>query len=323
MSPVFSRAEMRLGLAAVAASAILFSAKAVFIKMGYTFGVEPVVFMAMRMLYCLPFFAGMALAPWLRGKAAPSPMDRRDILTVAALGILGYYLASLFDLIGLQYVTAGMERMILYVYPTLVILFSAWIFRKPMGSAMILPLVLSYAGIAVSFGAETFGNHGSNPQLGALLIFLSAVCYALFLVIQGRIINRVGPQRLTAYAMLFSTGAVLIHFILAHSLSDLEQPLRVHLLAAAVAVFSTVMPAYLLGFGIHRVGAGRAAVVSSVGPASTFVLAALLLGERAGWMQVLGLVLVGGGGLRLGMAKGGSSGAVDPVKVPTPCNRNS
>lgn len=315
MPPVFSRADMRLGFLAVAASAVLFSAKAVFIKLGYALGVEPVVFMALRMLYCLPFFAATALAPWLRGRGEASPLDRRDILTVAALGVLGYYLASLFDLLGLQYVTAGMERMILYVYPTLVILFSAWLFRKPLGTALILPLVLSYAGIAVSFGAEALGGRGTSPHLGAFLIFLSAVCYALFLVIQGRIIHRVGPQRLTSYAMLFSTAAVLIHFILAHPVADLTQPLRVHLLAATVAVFSTVAPAYLLGYGIQRVGAGRAAVVSSVGPASTFVLAAVLLGERSGWPQVLGLALVVGGGLRLGMAKGGPSGDVAPVKA--------
>lgn len=316
MPPVFSGAELRLGFLAVAASAILFSAKAVFVKLGYALGVEPVVFMALRMLFCLPFFTAMALAPWLRGKGAASPLDRRDLLTIAGLGILGYYLASLFDLVGLQYVTAGMERMILYVYPTLVILFSAWMFRKPMGSALILPLVLSYAGIAVSFGAEALGGRGSDTHLGAFLVFLSAVCYALFLVIQGGIIHRVGAQRLTAYAMLSSTAAVLVHFIIAHPLSDLAQPMRVLLLAAVVAVFSTVVPAYLLGYGIQRVGAGRAAVVSSVGPASTFVMAAILLGERAGWPQVLGLALVVGGGLMLGMAKGGPSGDIAPVKAP-------
>lgn len=303
MSPAISQAGMRLGMLAVAASAALFSAKAVFIKLCYAQGSTAVVLMTWRTLFCLPFFLGMAVYAGWKGRATVAPLSPQDLASVAGLGLFGFYLSGLCNMTGLQYVSAGMERMILYIYPTLVVLFSAWVLRKPPASGLIAPLILSYAGVGMSFGAEAFGDHGSRPYLGGSLIFASAVCYALFLVAQGRIIHRVGAQRITSYAMLFSSGAVLLHFSLTSGWADLRQPPMVLLLAAVTAVFCTVAPSYLMAWGIQRIGTGPAAVISSVGPVSTFVLAAMLLGETAGPAQVLGLGLVIAGGLMLGVGK--------------------
>lgn len=309
----------RLGCTAVAVASVLFSAKAVLIKLCYRFGVEPTVLMALRMLFSLPFFIVMAWGPWAGAKEKVQAIGSSDLLGIAGLGILGYWLASYFDLTGLQFVSAAMERMILYVYPTLVVLFSAWIFRRPVGRAFILPLLLSYAGIAASFGGEAMVAQGSRLQMGTFLILLSAVCYALFLILQGRMVGRIGPRRLTAFSMLFSTFCILVQFAVTHPLESLRQPRPVLLLSLLLAVFCTVIPAYLLGYGVRKVGAGRAAVISSVGPVSTFLLAAWLLGETAGPLQALGLALVLAGGLMLALRKdaapsvsGGGAGGVMP-----------
>lgn len=302
MFPAYSRAEIRLGFLAVAASAILFSAKAVFIKMSLAHGTPPTVFMALRTLFGLPCFLWMAWAGW--SKAGPAaPMSPRDLRAVLGLGVLGFYVSGMFNVHGLQYVSAGMERMILYVYPTLVVIFSALFFRKRIEPRLFVPLALCYAGIALSFGGETAAGHGSRPFLGGFLVFLSAVAYAVFLVFQGGLLQRAGPQRVTAYGMLAASAAVIAHFALAYPPASLAQPAPVLFLSFITSLFCTVAPSYLMGYGIQRIGTGPAAVVSCVGPVFTFVLASLLLGEKAGMLQGAGLALVLAGGLMLGMGK--------------------
>lgn len=303
MPPVSTRAELRLGFLAVAASAALFSAKSVFIKMSYAHGAEPTALMALRTLYCLPFFLGTAVAAWWKGRGVRLPMSRRDMAAVAGLGLLGFYLSMTFNMQGLLLVSAGMERMILYVYPTLVLVFAAWFFRKPLERGLGAPLALTYVGIALSFGGEALAGQGSRPYLGGFLVFLSAVCYALFMVFQGRLIGRLGPERLTSYGMLAGCAAALAQFAATRPLEALAQPAEVQGLAFLTAALCTAAPAYLLGYGIQRIGAGRASVVSCVGPVVTFLLAMSLLGEKAGWLQVAGLALVLAGGLKLGLAK--------------------
>ncbi len=298
--------KVRLGLAAVVTASILFSAKSVFYKICFRYGTTPVALQTLRGLFSLPFYLWPFLA--LRFRAPdkrPAPMRGKDMLIIAWLGFSGYYLASIFDMVGLQYVSAGMERLILYVYPTLVVLFSAWIFRKKIPRALLAPLLLTYAGIALSFGGETGGvAAGSRPYYGGGLVFLSALFYALFLVWQGRMVHRYGPQRLAAGCMMVSSACVFAQFLACYPLHALLQPKPVMWMAFLTSVFCNVVPVYLYGYGVQWVGAGRAAVVSGVGPVSTMVLAGLLLGERPGIPQLAGLALVVFGTLRLGMVKG-------------------
>ncbi len=300
----------KYGYVAVAISALLFSAKSIFIKMCYSHGVTPIVLMTLRTGFALPFFLGMALFPWFSRAPKPKTVSRIDSIAILGLGLLGYYVASVLDIVGLLYVSAGTERLILYVYPSLVVMLSAWFFGKPIPRNLLVPLLLSYVGIALSFGGELAKASGGRPLLGGGLIFLSALSYALFLVGHGRMVHRIGPQRLGAYAMLSASAAVMIHFVMTQRLSALSQPTNVYVLAGLTAVFCTVVPVYLFGYGVQLIGSGRAAIVSSLGPVSTFVLASVLLGEGTGILQVtgLGLVLLGslslvGGGERTWMRR--------------------
>jgi drug/metabolite transporter (DMT)-like permease len=199
-----------------------------------------------------------------------------------------------------------MERLILYIYPTLVVLFSAVFFRKPgapvrIPRAMVIALLLSYAGIGLSFGGEAgFAAKGGRPYYGGFLVFLSAVFYALFLVGQGRMVHRLGPQRLAAGCMMMSSACVLAQFLACYPLGSLAQPAPAYLIAGLTSMFCNVLPIYLYGYGVHKVGAGMAAVASGVGPVSTLALAGVCLGERTGFLQVAGLALVVAGTLKLG-----------------------
>jgi drug/metabolite transporter (DMT)-like permease len=298
--------NMKLGLSAVIAASVLFSAKSVFFKLCYRYGTPPVVLQALRSLFSSPFYFWPFLIHRFRpASARPTPLSRKDMAIIAWLGFSGYYLASIFDMVGLQYVSAGTERLILYIYPTLVVVFSALIFRKGISRSLFLPLGLSYAGIALSFGGEASGAGvaGGRPFYGGLLVFLSAVFYALFLVWQGRLVRRLGPQRLAAGCMIVSAVFVMAQFLLCYPIGALAQPGPVLVIAFFTAIFCNVLPVYLYGYGVNLVGAGKAAVVSSVGPVSTLVLAGGLLGEGAGFMQIAGLALVVGGTLKLGLGK--------------------
>src|SRR5690606_5209386 len=215
----------RIGLAAVVASSVLFSCKSVFFKICYRYGTDPVVLQALRSACAAPFFVWPLVAHRFRPARTPVlPLSGRELAAMAALGIVGYYLASIFDMVGLKYVSAGTERLILYVYPTLVVIFSALIFRKRIPKALYWPLGLSYAGIALSFGGEAAGPAGGRPYLGGFLVFMSAVFYALFLVGQGRMVHRVGPGRFAAICMLVAGIAISAHFLLRFPLSALVQP---------------------------------------------------------------------------------------------------
>jgi drug/metabolite transporter (DMT)-like permease len=296
--------NLKLGLSAVIAASVLFSAKSVFFKLCYQYGTPPVVLQALRSIFSTPFYFWPFLIHRFRPEAMrPAALSRRDLAIIVWLGFSGYYLASIFDMVGLQYVSAGTERLILYIYPTLVVIFSALVFRKRIPRNLFFPLGLSYAGIALSFGGEAAGDPGGRPFYGGSLIFLSAVFYALFLVWQGRMVGRIGPQRLAAGCMIVSTVFVLAQFLLCYPLDSLAQPGPVLVIAFFTAVFCNVLPVYLYGYGVNLVGAGKAAVVSSVGPVSTLILAGGLLGEGVGILQVAGLALVVGGTLKLGMGK--------------------
>jgi drug/metabolite transporter (DMT)-like permease len=289
-----------LGLAAVVTASVLFSAKSVFFKICYRYGTPPITLQMLRGLFSLPFFLWPLYARFSGREAGRyAPIGFKDFGILVWLGFSGYYLASIFDMVGLQYITAGTERLILYVYPSLVVIFSALIFRKRIPKLLFAPLALSYAGIALSFGGEATLGGGGRAWMGGGLVFLSAVFYALFLVWQGRLLPRFGTQFFAAACMAASFIFVIGHFLLTQPLASLAQPTPVLWIAAFTAVFCNVVPVYLYGYGVRLVGAGRSAVASSVGPVSTLVLAGTLLGEHAGVAQILGLGLVVAGTFKL------------------------
>ena len=249
-----------MGTVCVVLAAIGFSAKAVIVKLAYAYPVDAATLLALRMLFSAPFFVLMAL--WSARGAAAAALTRRDWLVVALLGFVGYYLASYLDFLGLQYISAGLERLILILYPTVVVLLSAWLLKKPVHRRHIAALALSYGGIALVFTEYLgFGEQTSDLVLGGLLVFASGVVYAFYLIGTGEVIGKLGAARFTSYAMLVACAVALLQFTVAHDLSDLALPHEVYWLSLLMAVISTVIPAWLMSEGIRRTGASHAALV--------------------------------------------------------------
>lgn len=280
-------------------SAAGFSMKAIFVKLGYAAApVEPLTLLAMRMAFALPLFI------WLiwksSGPQVPS-LTRTDIVRVWVLGALGYYLSSLFDFFGLAYITAGLERLILYLYPTLVLLLQACWTRQPPGRRAWQAMAICYAGLGIAFAHDiTQTDHGANVLVGAAWVFASAVTYALYYFGTGAMVRRIGSMRLAGLAGSASCALVLAHFLLFGDWQALPGlPVAVWSNGALMAVFSTVLPVYWLALAIQRLGAGQAAAVGTLGPVLTVFAAWLLLGEPLSLLQLMGLALVMFGVTRL------------------------
>ncbi len=278
------------GALCVVGSAVAFSAKAVIAKLGYRHGADPATLLALRMAFSLPFFV-VAAALTSRGRA---PLPRAELGKIVGLGVLGYYLASVLDFYGLVYISAGLERLILFVYPTLVVVMSAVAFKTPVTRRTLLALALTYGGVALAVKTETAGAGGPGMWLGVAMIFGCALSYAAYLVGSGRLIPRVGSLRFTALAMIVSTAAMLVHFLVVGGSFRGHAPV-VYVDGVLLALVCTVLPVFLLAEGIRRVGAGSAAIIGAVGPVSTIALAHVLLGEPVHLVQGVGtaLVLVG------------------------------
>jgi drug/metabolite transporter (DMT)-like permease len=281
------RKEALWGALCVVGSAVAFSAKAVIAKLGYRHGADPATLLALRMGFSLPFFVVAAVIT-SRGS---SPLPRAELGKIVALGVLGYYLASVLDFYGLVYISAGLERLILFVYPTLVVVMSALVFKTPIARRTLLALGLTYAGVALAVKTETAGASGPDLWLGVALIFGCALSYAAYLVGSGRLIPRVGSLRFTALAMIVSTAAMLVHFLVVGGSFTGHVPL-VYMDGLLLALLCTVLPVFLLAEGIRRIGAGSAAIIGAVGPVSTIALAHVLLGEPVHFVQAVGTLLV-------------------------------
>ena len=272
-------------------AAIGFSAKAILVKLAYLDSVDAVTLLALRMAFSVPFFIGVAL--WARRQHA-EPLSRHDMMLVLALGLLGYYLASFLDFLGLQYISAGLERLILFLYPTMTVILTALLTRRAIGRTVMAAMALCYAGIALVFFND-LGMMKGSLMLGASLVFGSTLSYSVYLVGAGHAIARIGAARFTAYAMIVASSASLLQFGLTHPVSSLDLPLQVYQLALAMAIFSTLLPVFLLSHAIRRIGSGSTSLIGSVGPVSTIGMAYVFLKESLSLLQIAGSVLVLGG----------------------------
>lgn len=280
-----------LGAACVLFGAIGFSAKPTLVKLGYQYDVDVMTLLALRMLFSLPFFAAMAL--WSGGGGAAGSLARNDWLAILGLGFIGYYLSSLLDFTGLQYVSAGLGRLILFLYPTLVMLLSALTLRQPVRARHALSLAVSYGGIVLVFlDYVSFGQDIGKITLGAALVFGSAFTYAVYLVAGSRVVLRMGSMRFTAFASIAASFFVLLHFALTHDLAALRVAHEVYWVSLVMAVFATVLPMWLVAEGLKRIGANQAALIACIGPVSTMVLSYFVLAEPITPVQVTGAVLV-------------------------------
>lgn len=280
-----------IGVACALVGAIAFSAKTILVKLAYQHGVDVMTLLALRMLFALPFFLLMA---WWAGAVH---LRGRDWLGVMTLGFFGYYVGSLLDFAGLQYISAGMGRLILFLYPTIVVLMSAAFLKQPIRKRHVVSLVLSYSGIALVFNEE-IRLAGATPQswnlllLGAALVFASAVTTAVYYIAGSRYVQQMGSVRFTAYAATSAACFVIAHFMATHSPSQLLVPQPVFVLALIMATFSTVLPLWLVAEGMKRLGANQVALIGCVGPLSTMLFGQAFLGEAITLIQMIGAALV-------------------------------
>lgn len=279
-----------LGPFLVLLAATGFSFKAILIKILYAeFPVDPETLLALRMLFSLPFFLLMAAL----SADSTRPLARRDWLMLAAMGFIGYYLSSYLDFLGLQYISAGLERLILFLQPTMVVLLSAVFFKTAIRRHHAISLALSYTGIALVFASNM--RLASDPHavlLGGGLVFLSALAYAIYMMGSGRVIPRVGPARFTGYASTVACGFAIGQFFLGHELGGLAQPAKVYWLSITMALISTVMPIWLMAEGVKRIGAGQTSMIAAIGPVLTIFFGWLILNETITPVQIFGAALV-------------------------------
>lgn len=290
MGADMSLSAQRLGFVLVLISAFAFAAKTILAKLCYQYGADPITVLAIRMTFAGAFFGSVMVVNLLRGRWTLN-FTGRQWLWAVVLGLCGYYLSSLLDFTGLVYVDAYLGRMILFLYPTLVVLINSLLNQSPVSRATWLALALCYGGILLML-LPNLGGESRNVWLGTGLIFAAALTFALYLVGVERQMKSIDPVRFTSLVMCISCLGVIIHFLLAGGAAKLKVPAPVFAYGFIMGIFSTVLPIYTLAMGISRIGASKAAMISMMGPVLTTVMGIAILGERLTLPQIAGMALV-------------------------------
>ena len=282
--------------------AILFSSKAIFVKLGYNYAISPLSLLTLRMLFSLPFFALIAF--YKRPALKKNRMRPKEGLTILLLGLSGFYLASLFDFIGLTYITASLERLILFVYPTLVVIFDSLYNRRPIQRVQIFALIFTYTGLFFAFYDRIdFTGRQNHFLVGTLWILGAAFSYAIYMVGSGKLIPKIGAMRYTAHAMMAALAGLSIHYLLFGEGDLVQQEWGLYGIAFSIAILATVIPMLLFSEAIARIGPSNTAIVGSIGPISTMILAWYYLDEEITYNQIIGTFLVLGGVLYISLAQ--------------------
>lgn len=272
--------------------AVCFSTKAIFVKLAYRdSSVDTISLLALRMLFSLPFF--VVAAGLSSRKESNVKFTTRQWLFVALVGCLGYYVSSFLDFVGLQFVSAGIERLVLFIYPTFVVLISALIFKEKVNIRQKLALVITYAGLLIAFVSEASINvDGPDFYFGAGSILLCAVTFALYIVGSGKLIPSIGSVKFNSYAMSFACVGVLLHYFISSDRSLFDWSGTVYGYSFAMAIISTVIPSYLVSISLNRIGANNTAIIASIGPVSTILQAYYFLDEKISILQGVGTIFI-------------------------------
>lgn len=295
-----ARHQFWVGFFLAGFGSVLFSAKAIVAKLTYMHGVDALTVIGFRMLLSLPFFLVIAL--WQAHKAHKRELpklSRSQRWQLLFLGFVGYYLASLLDFIGLEYITASLERLILFLAPTFVLLFSAAFLKKKILPKQWLALALSYLGVSLVF-VQDLSFTGENVLLGAACVLGAAFSYAIYLIGSGELLQKIGSTRLVAYAMSTSAVYTLIHWFAVQGWGALIQPTPVYVLSVIHATLNTVIPTFMIMWSVERIGASMTAQLGLLGPVSVLFLAYWFLDEPITVLQIAGTVLVLTGAVVLG-----------------------
>jgi drug/metabolite transporter (DMT)-like permease len=289
--PIRNLIGSHLGLIYAFGAALLFSFKPVLVKLIYVYELDTITLLAWRMLISLPIYVFIGLLLLSRHIQSGRKLEKRWIAKAMLVGLIGYYMAALFDLLGLQTITAQLERLILFTYPTWVAVLTWLLLKQAMGKNILFALALSYIGIAVIFVSE-WQQLGDDVIVGALWVFLAALSFSLYVVLSKPIIDQIGAKEFTVIAMISSSLITLVHFLIVQSPQALVIPLPAFWLVGVMAIVATVLPTFLLAAAISRLGPSKTAITGTLGPAMTSMFAVMLLGEYFGWPQGIGLALV-------------------------------
>lgn len=280
--------------------AVLFSTKAIIVKKAFAdTNIDALTLLTLRMVFSLPFF--LVAAYLVSSKAGNVRMTRKQWMQLLVLGISGYYLSAYFDFVGLQYISAGLERLILFLYPTFVLIINRMVFKQAISKTQRLALVLTYLGIGIAYFNEMQFDT-TNPYFfwGSFLIFLCSVTYAIYISGSGKVIPFIGANKFAAYSMLIATAVLFIHFIARNDYSGVRQATDMWKYGLLLAIMATVIPTFMLSAGLSKIGSNNVAIISGIGPVSTILQAHWVLGEPIHTAQIAGTVMVIAGVLLTG-----------------------
>ena len=279
--------------------ALFFSTKAILVKLAFAqTHADAVTLLALRMLFALPFY--LAIGLFTSNKKSNIYFTRRQWLYILLLGLTGYYVSSLCDFIGLKYISAGLERLILFIYPTLAVMLNAMLFRQRINRYQKLAMMLTYMGIGIAFWGEMkIDSLNPNFFLGSFFVFLCAVTFSIYLVGSGKMIAETGATKFTSYAMIAAACGIFIHyFVSGREVHQLDGSLLWY--GFLLAIIATVIPSFFISNGIKKIGSSNVAIISSIGPVSTILQAYFILGEKITFAQIAGTILVITGVLFIG-----------------------
>ena len=259
------------------------------VKLAYSYEVDAISILLLRMLFSFPFY--IVIAYLYRNQNTIDKPNSKDYLWLVFFGFVGYYLASYFDFVGLTFIKASLERVILFLYPTIVILLNKFFLKQLLTRIQTIAIGLTYLGIVIAFSDEV-SISGSETYLGGFFILLSAITYAFYLVGSGWLIPKFGVMKFTAYAMIVSCICVFIHYSITSETSLFDFSMEVYVLGFLIAVFATVIPSFLVSASIKMISSSNFAIVAGIGPISTIILAAIFLNERLTLLQLFGALIV-------------------------------
>jgi len=285
------RTKYLIGALLVFGAAFGFALKGIFIKSAYEYGIDSISLLALRFLFSAPFYLIIIFRTRLKEETYPV-ISNKIWCQVALVGFIGYYVSAYVNFLGLEYVSASLERILLFIYPTFVLLINAFLVKRKVSGMQWLALMITYAGIMVAFTKHFEAHQQKNIVLGAFLVILSGLTYSFYLVGSDKLIGKLGTTRFTSWAMLSALVPTLIHGYFYNGLDIFSFPTEVYVIALSMAIFSTVLPTFMFSAGIKRVGSGNASIIASIGPIFTIVLATLFLNEPIWFEQIIGTFLV-------------------------------